>query len=389
MTNGSHADQRDKTDLLLKSKGVNAALFANPASITWLTGFAPIIETGPQPYSGGPALVWYLGGEFNLIVMDSETVDHNSMGISTLKYAGYTYETPFAGVENLANLIKGLVDGTANLHGKIGCEKNQLPTCIYEQLLECDQPQSLDGWLNPMRAVKTAEELEKLTASFALVDAGQAAAQEAVLVGMREIDVWEAVQRAVNRLAGERVPLGNDCVVSYREDNSGGFPCDLPLRPNDSLLLDLGAHYRGYWSDSCATYYPIEQSKDQARMYQTVFDALDLAISLVKPGRKANEIDWKVRELIEKSGYPIYPHHTGHGVGTTSHEEPRITPYNQNRLETGMVILLEPGIYIPEEAAVRLEDAVLVTETGAKILTHHLQRRKGGPKRQTKGNSVI
>ncbi len=374
MSSAIHTEQREKTDLLLKSKGMNAALFANPETITWLTGFAPFIEMGQSPYSGGPALIWYQGGEFTLIVMDGEAADLFPMGIPVLKYKGYTYEAPFAGVENLKFVLKGLVGRRGRQPGKTGCEKAHLPACLYELLLESGLPLSMDGWLNPMRVVKTAEELEKLSASFALVDAGQTAAREAVRVGLREIDLWELVHGTVNRLAGERVALGNDCVVSYREDNSGGFPRDLPLRPGDSLLLDLGARYRGYWSDSCATYYPTGLSQDQARMYQVVQDALDLAISLVKPGRPANEIDWKVRELIGKSGYPVYPHHTGHGVGASSHEEPRITPYNQNRLETGMVILLEPGIYLPQKAAVRLEDGVIVTETGATLLTHHLKR---------------
>ena len=106
-------------------------------------------------------------------------------------------------------------------------------------------------------------------------------------------------------------------------------------------------------------------------MHQTATAALEFAISLVKPGAVASEIDRRVRQFIAGAGYPVYPHHTGHGVGVSGHEEPRIVPYNDVRLEPGMVIMLEPGIYFPGETAVRLEDALLVTEDGAELLTRH------------------
>jgi Xaa-Pro aminopeptidase len=78
-----------------------------------------------------------------------------------------------------------------------------------------------------------------------------------------------------------------------------------------------------------------------------------------------------VRQFIAAAGYPVYPHHTGHGVGVTGHEAPRIVPYNNEVLAEGMVIMLEPGIYLPGETGVRLEDALLVTATGAEVLTRH------------------
>ena len=100
-------------------------------------------------------------------------------------------------------------------------------------------------------------------------------------------------------------------------------------------------------------------------------EALDLATSLVRPGVKAKEIDKRVRQYIRDAGYPIYPHHTGHGIGAASHEAPRIVPYSEEVLEEGMVIMLEPGIYIPGITGVRLEDGLLVTADGAEVLSKH------------------
>jgi Xaa-Pro aminopeptidase len=193
-----------------------------------------------------------------------------------------------------------------------------------------------------------------------------------VAAGEREIDVWTAVHSAIQKKAGQRVPLGNDCVVGHRPGNNiGGWPLNHEIRPRDSLILDLSTQLHGYWSDSCATYYPNEPTRKQITMHKIVTEALELAISLVRPGVVAKDIDMKVRQFIAGTGYPVYPHHTGHGVGVSGHEAPRIVPYDNQVLADGMVILLEPGIYFPGETAVRLEDAVLVTPDGAELLTGH------------------
>jgi Xaa-Pro aminopeptidase len=160
-------------------------------------------------------------------------------------------------------------------------------------------------------------------------------------------------------------------VVGYREQNIGGWPLDYEIRPQDSLIVDLSTILYGYWSDSCATYFAGQPTPHQTAIHRTVSQALELAISLVRPGAVAREIDQKVRQFIADAGYPVYPHHTGHGVGAIGHEAPRLVPYSQEVIQAGMVILVEPGIYLPGETGVRLEDALLVTADGVEVLTKH------------------
>lgn len=359
-----HKEQRQRAHELLHSRQVRHALFANPYTVTWLTGFAPPLQVGPSPFAGGPPLVWYEDGAFILVVLDAS--DTAGIDIPVMRYAGNTVETPILSAENLAGVLGGLLSKAGS--SPIGVELRHTPAFLLPSGV---QTSMIDGWLDPLRMVKTAEELEKLRRSFALTDLAHVAARTATVAGAREIDVWTAAHSAAQQATGTRIAFGNDCVVSYRENNIGGWPGDLELRPGDSLMMDISTRVDGYWSDSCATYYVGEPDEKRRAMHRVAEQALAFAISLVKPGVVAREIDRQVRQFIAAAGYPVYPHHTGHSVGVSTHEEPRIVPYNNIVLESGMVLMLEPGIYFPREAAVRLEDALLVTATGSEVLTHH------------------
>lgn len=370
-----HQPQRDQTHELLKSRGIERALFANIATVKWLTGFNPPIQTGPSAFLGGPPMVWYENGYWTLMVLDAQEVNAGEFArqpnCALVSYTGYTVDQPLTGQVKLRGLFRSVVQN--NLSGKIGIEARDVPADIALTLHEIGAAEliPLDTWLTHFRYIKTAEELGKMRDNFHLTDVGHAAARKAVVAGAREIDVWNAAHYAIEREAGQRVPLGNDCVVGYRKENIGGPPLDLEIRAGDSVIVDLSAILHGYWSDSCGTYYAGEPSEKQKAMHRTAQRALEFAISLIKPGAVARDIDHQVREFMRKEGYPVYPHHTGHSLGVTSHEDPRIVPYNEMTLEENMVIMLEPGIYFPGETSVRLEDAVLVTSDGAEILTHH------------------
>jgi Xaa-Pro aminopeptidase len=366
----THAEQRQKTSALLREKGITRALFANWESVHWLTGFAPPVQLGPNLFENGPAAVWYEAGQYTLITVDSfadQTSDFASDG-QVILYPGYTIDEPIAGGDRQTKALTDLLKASGS--GALGIEQNHASALMLATLSSDFTP--IDGWLKPLRMVKTAEELANLRKNFALTDVGHAVARQATAPGKTEIEIWGTIQAAIQNEAGFRVPLGNDCVVSSRSPNNiGGWPLDYELRPGHSLMVDLSTVVDGYWSDSCMTYYASEPSSKQVKMHQTARDALDFAASLLRPGAVAKDIDQKVRQFMSDAGYPVYPHHTGHGVGVSGHEEPRIVPYNDAILQQGMVIMLEPGIYFPGAAAVRVEDAFLVTADGCEVLTHH------------------
>ena len=372
-----HTEQRRRAHELLRSRGISHALFADVHTITWLTGYAPPIQLGENLFAGGPPLLWYDDGHFVLLVLDALATAAGDLAADAdcevETYAGYTVEQPIESAKRLAEAL-GRVAGRSSLQGgRAGVETARLPMSLTPVLARAGLGEwtEIDGWFTQTRMVKTEQELAKLRANFALVETGHMAARASVRAGQREIDVWTDIHAAIEREAGRRVPLGNDCTVGTREGNIGGWPGTAALGPHDSIIVDLSTVLHGYWSDSCVTYVAGEATSEQAAIHRVVSDALEFAIGLLRPGAMAKKVDEQVRAFIAEAGYPVYPHHTGHGVGVSGHEEPRIVPYNEQVLEPGMVIMLEPGIYLPGKTGVRLEDAVLVTEDGPEVLTHY------------------
>ena len=365
-----HQEQRERTHALLKSKSIHRALFANPANVTWLTGFARPWRAGADLYAGGPPLVWYEDGHFTLIVMDGQVAEAEAFsqeaGCAVIGYAGYAYEKAPQGHTLLKAALRQLVEASGNT-GTVGVEARYLPFALAEVVRSSTSDLiDIDEWLTPYRLVRTDEELDKMRENFALIKIGQEAAKATVKPGNSEMDVWFAIHNAMQTAAGQTLHLGNDCVVGRR---MGGPALDIEILPTDSFIVDLSTILHGYWSDGCVTYYATEPSSKQVAMHRTVADALELAISLARPGAIAREIDQTVRQFVMDAGYPSYPHHTGHGAGVIGHEGPRITPHSEEILEAGMVIMLEPGIYYPGETGVRLEHAVLVTDNGPEIIS--------------------
>jgi len=364
-----HKVQRDQAHHLLKSKNINRALFAHPANVTWLTGFARPWRAGADLYAGGPALVWYDDGVFTLIVMDAQVAEAHDFAkqanCHVIGYQGYSYEEQPAGADLLASALNNLV-GTSS-KANIGIETRHLPHFLANTMRQSNLI-PIDNWLTPFRSIRTPEELDKMRQNFALIKLGQEAAHDAVQVDNLELDVWYAIHQAMQQSAEKTLPLGNDCTVGRR---MGGPALAVEILPDDSFIVDLSTQLHGYWSDSCVTYYATEPSAKQIKMHRTVADALDLAISLARPGAIAKDIDQTVRQFIIDAGYPSYPHHTGHGIGCIGHDAPRIVPHSNEVLQSGMVIMLEPGIYYPDETGVRLEHAVLITDDGAEILTQY------------------
>jgi Xaa-Pro aminopeptidase len=371
-----HSDNVSKLADFLRSKGIQAALLANPFNITWLTGYAPPIQTGPSPFEGGPAIGWFINGELTLLVSDGEAGPAGASGANVLSYAGYTVDEPLECPRRMAEAFNNVLKPDAGLKGKVGVEMAQLPAALFVKL-QAALPQAtlvdLDQQIDPLRLIKTAQEIEKIRAALRLADLAQFEIRKHLQPGITELELWTLVKSRIELQAGCRVPVLADLVAGVRTGDIGGFPSGYALQLGDPVMLDFVPRVDGYWGDNCNGYFVGQAPKELEKIYHVVRGALKAGAEAIRPGVRANELDVLVRNYIRQAGYEPYPHHTGHGLGATFHDEPRIVPYNTQMLALGMVLVLEPGIYLPDVGGVRLEDAFLVTEGGSELLTTHLE----------------
>ncbi|MBD3271377.1 MAG: M24 family metallopeptidase [Elusimicrobia bacterium] len=147
-------------------------------------------------------------------------------------------------------------------------------------------------------------------------------------------------------------------------------PTSKKISKNTAIIIDAGAQYHGYCADLTRSFYLGKMNEFYSQIYRLVYQAKTHALSMVRDGTKARDIDRAVRALFTKAGFGKYfVHSTGHGVGIDVHEPPRIGPKSTDVLKSGMVITIEPGLYFPGRFGIRMEDTLLVTDTGCRILS--------------------
>jgi Xaa-Pro aminopeptidase len=150
-----------------------------------------------------------------------------------------------------------------------------------------------------------------------------------------------------------------------------GVPSDKKIEKGDFITMDFGAMYNGYHSDMTRTVIVGEPSEKQKEVYETVLKAQKASLAVLKNGVTGFDADKVGRDIIDAKGYKEnFGHGTGHGVGVEIHESPNLSPFSKATLQKGNVVTVEPGIYIPNEFGVRIEDMALITEDGFINLTN-------------------
>lgn len=348
------APRHERALAIAEDCGADALLAADPATVTWLTGYAADIESGPSPFSHSPLAVLRRGARPVLVVSEDEAGAATALACELVTYPGFGLG-PIDPIGGAARALAGLADGAT-----LASEGSALPVALAAGLRTVEAGAALAQ----ARAVKDDDEVDLLRAALALCDAGQRAARQQTRPGMTELELWALVRAAIEGEAGARTPVLADLVAGPRTAEVGGAPGNRALADGDLVLCDLVPRRDGYWGDSCATFAIGEPSPGARRHHRAAVDALARAIEAVRPGAVAGDIDALARTGLD------YPHHTGHGLGTAYHESPRLVPGNATVLEAGMVIALEPGSYGDGEG-VRVEQIVLVTDDGCEVLSGH------------------
>jgi len=196
------------------------------------------------------------------------------------------------------------------------------------------------------------------------------AVAERGLVGRTEADVAWQIKEELHRLGAEGESFPAIVAGGPNGALAHAIPGERRIGPGELVVIDMGARVDGYCSDITRTFATGDPDDELRRIYDVVLAAQLAGLAAVAPGVTGREADAAARDVIEAAGYgEHFGHGTGHGVGLEIHEEPRLSRRAAERLEPGMVVTVEPGIYLEGRAGVRIEDSVLVTVTGAEALT--------------------
>jgi Xaa-Pro aminopeptidase len=188
--------------------------------------------------------------------------------------------------------------------------------------------------------------------------------------GVSEIDVAAELEHQARRLGSEKMSFETIVASGQRSAMPHGRATNLPLPRRGFLTLDFGIILKGYCSDMTRTVFLGRPKPKERRAYDTVLEAQQAAISAVRSGVSSGEVDEAARRIFRREGLAeAFSHSTGHGVGLEIHEPPRVGTGQPARLVPGMVITIEPGIYLPGRFGIRIEDMVAVTSRGADVLT--------------------
>lgn len=224
--------------------------------------------------------------------------------------------------------------------------------------------------MDPVRMRKEPQELEYLASAGAAADRVYEALLEEPLIGRSEI---ELKTRIFQLLTDHGHDTAGGAIVGVGENGASPHHhvSDRRIMQGDAVVVDFGGSVRGYWSDMTRTFHAGEPSGEFRKVYQIVNDANQKAFEAVRPGVTAASIDAAARDYISRAGYgDAFLHRTGHGLGMDIHEMPYIVGTDHTVLEEGMVFSIEPGIYLRGRFGVRIEDIVVVTDTGARRLNN-------------------
>ncbi len=257
---------------------------------------------------------------------------------------------------------------------RVGVEPRRLRV-LELRVVESAAPQasffSAEENLAALRMIKEPSEVAAMVKAVTIAQAALNATLPTIKLGASEKEI--AAELTLQLLRGgsdPEIPFMPIVSSGPNSANPHASPTDRTLQPGDMLVIDWGAKYQEYVSDITRTFAIGKPNQEMERIYRTVAEANQAGRAAAGPGVPAGQVDRAAREVIEEAGYgPYFTHRTGHGIGMDGHEEPYIRGDNEQKLSPGMTFTIEPGIYLPGQNGVRIEDNILITKDGADSLT--------------------
>jgi len=336
---------------IMAGRGVEAVLFLDIKNIRYLTGF-----------SGSDAALLVSENQTVLLVDGRYTTQARKQ---TRRIRVFEYREKAAGIAQIASGLRVKVLGF-----EAAAITYEFYAILLKKLKNIKFRAVTDDHLGSLRSIKTRSEIAFIKRAVQISTRALEAVLPLVKPGVRESDIALELHHRIRQEGAEA--LSFEAIVASGENAAlpHAKPGSRRLRKGDLVVIDFGAVCGGYHSDETCTFGIGRLNRSQKQAYETVKEAHDRALDAIRAGVACREIDGIARRCIEKRGYGKYfSHATGHGIGLDVHEAPRLSTVSNGTLQDGMVVTVEPGIYIPGRWGIRLEDSVLVKKEGYEVLT--------------------
>jgi Xaa-Pro dipeptidase len=356
-------EQVRRISQVLERSGVDAAIISSIPDVAYAGGYWPSWEMWPgyNPYVPEPALclVWQDRGPV-LLLPNYYAPYAETAAAEVALYPTYSYTSP---LDQVAETAKAVATHLGSRVARLGCELRTLPAATrqaIEDQVTVGQWIDLAPELEAVRVVKLPEEVEAVRRASVIADLIQSTVKEKARPGRREIDVANDVIGAAWEAAGKRFAILLQLSGGPATAAMGGWePGERVFERGDLVCTDTAPWLDGYWSDTCNGVVVGASTPRHREIFELVRSALDAGIAAARPGVEARLVDEACRSIIRQAGFD-YPHHSGHGLGLAHTEPPRITPDSTETIEAGMVLALEPGVYIEGWGGFRHEHVFVV-----------------------------
>ncbi len=345
-------DRLERARQAIAAENLDAFLVSSRENVRWLTGFSG--SSGMALLTAAEVFL-FTDGRYTLQAME-ETSDV-IVRIST--------DPP---VKQAAEVIAETGAGVA------GFESDILTVAQHTALAEragADRLRGAEGLLSRLRAIKDADEIALIRRAAAITDQAFAHIVERIVPGASERALARELAFVLSECGAESESFPAIIAAGARSALPHAKPSDAAVAAGEMVLLDFGAQFGGYAADITRTLVSGQPSDRFREVYQIVLDAQLTGIAAIRPGVAGRDVDAAARRVIASAGYGAsFGHGLGHQLGLSVHDGPGLSTTSPIVLEEGMVVTVEPGIYLEGWGGVRIEDDVLVTRDGCEVLTH-------------------
>ncbi len=348
-----HASRRDKLRRLFRKQGVDALLVTNFVNVTYLTGF-----TGDDSYL-------LMSDQGEVLISDPRYTTQLEEECPGLELS---IRPPGVGmVSRIAEVVQ------ASSIAKLGIEGSSMTVALHEEIaaaLPKVEFVSTASLVEELRLIKDKEEIAAIRQAVWYAERAFGILRASLRPERTEKEVADELENNIRLFGGKGCSFPSIVAVGERAALPHARPTSKLIGDDAFVLVDWGANGGLYMSDLTRVLVTGKIPPKLERVYRVVLSAQEQAIAAIRPGITCHEVDAVARTVIAKAGFgKNFGHGLGHGIGLEIHEGPRLAAGQHRPLEPGMVVTVEPGIYLPGWGGVRIEDDVLVTKSGGEILT--------------------